>query len=119
MDGIISEGTFKYLSDLPKKDRLSSVGMLASKKTEYVFKNGEPVSCEDKTSEYAGFFFYAAKRTFEIMQELKVILDNNYLFTWVDCIYFKPSEEAMSEAMIYLDSIGFPHSPEVLTRIYR
>lgn len=114
-DGYISKDLFKYLSKLPKKDRLSSVGMLASKKDIFEFKGGVTNSKTTARSEFSPFFFYAVKRTFEIMSELKKILGPDYLFTWVDGIYFLPNADKIYEVEAYLRSIKFPFSKDMLS----
>lgn len=114
MDNLISLETFKYLTKLQKQDRLAAVGMLASRKEIFHFKNGQPETVENKRSEFSGFFFYAVKRTSEIMGELKKICGNDYLFTWVDGIYFHPVDKIMNECREYLKEIKFPFSYESL-----
>lgn len=115
LDGIISEDTFKYLGRLPKHDRLASVGMLAAKKKIFEFnKKGTVVQFEQSISAYENFFYYAVKRTFEIMQGLKAILREKYLFTWVDGIYFHPDMERLIACEDYLREIGFGYSEEIL-----
>lgn len=111
---LISEETFNYLSTLPKKDRLASVGMLASKKRHYRFDGKDYKFLNEEENPLAGFFYLAAKGTFDIMSKLKQICGNDYLFTWVDCIYFKANEEVMSNCLCYMENISFPYSPEVL-----
>jgi hypothetical protein len=114
-DGLISEDTFMYLSRLDKKQRLASVGMLASHRDIFHFKSGKINKTDEYNSEFSNFFFHLVKRTSEIMDELKLICGNNFLFTWVDGIYFMPDESIMSECAQYLESIKFPHSMDVLT----
>ena len=114
MDELITPKTFRYLSKLIKKDRLSAVGMLASKKQVFEFRNGEPQNVHEERSEFAPFFFYAVKRTYEIMSELKKICGKSYLFTWVDGIYFLPDPGIEKECKTYLREIGFPFSVEHL-----
>lgn len=115
MDRIISDDTFNYLKTIPKSDRLASVGMLASKKTDFYFdSDGVITDVVEKRSEKENFFFYAVKRTFEIMTELRGILGDRYLFTWVDGIYFQYDPEAMLYCAEYLDSIRFDFSAEIL-----
>lgn len=115
-DGFITGKTYRYLSKLPKHDRLASVGMLASKKKTFVFsKIGTVIQYESSVSPLENFFYYAVQRTFEIMQELKSILRGNYLFTWVDGIYFIPDMAGLIRAENYLRRIGFRYSEEILT----
>lgn len=115
-DGYISLDTFKYLSRLPKHDRLASVGMLASKKKMFAFGgHGGITTFEQSISPLENFFYYAVQRTFEIMQTCKALLGGSYLFTWVDGIYFTPDMAGLVRCENYLRSIGFPYSEEILT----
>lgn len=113
---IISQDTFNYLSRLPKHDRLAAVGMLASKKKSFSFDRfGTIRTYEETISKLENFFYYAVQRTFEIMCELRAILGQDYLFTWVDGIYFRPSMEGLTRCEDHLRRIGFRYSEEVLT----
>lgn len=114
-DGMITKDTHKYLSKLVKKDRLSAVGMLASKKQVIEFRKGQAVGEREERSEFAPFFFLAVKRTFEIMSELKKICGKSYLFTWVDGIYFLPDPGIEKACKQYLHQIRFPFSSEMLS----
>lgn len=117
LDGYISEATYTYLSKVNKQERLASVGMLASKSHTFYFSNtGEPVDAPaPEISPYANFFFYAVKRTADIMDELKAICGNTYLFTWVDGIYFLPDEQVFADCCECLEKIGFKYSVEYLS----
>lgn len=112
-DGMITEDTFNYLSKCNKQERLASVGMLASKKKKFKFNSGEIYDFDETVSPTSPFFFYAVKRTYEIMSELRAIIGQSYLFTWVDGIYFSdPSKAKACED--YLTSIGFRYTTEEL-----
>lgn len=113
-DGYIDKETYDYICASRKQERLASVGMLASRKNIFEFRKGKPVAERSDVSLYSGFFFYAAKRTFEIMDELRQICNEDYLYTWVDGIYFLPNEKAQAECKKFLDSIGFKHTVDNL-----
>lgn len=115
LDEMITKDTHKYLCKLVKKDRLSAVGMLASKKQVIEFRRGQATGEREERSEYAPFFFYAVKRTFEIMSVLKKICGNSYLFTWVDGIYFLPDPGIEKACKEYLKEIRFPYASEMLS----
>jgi hypothetical protein len=115
LDEMITKDTHKYLCKLVKKDRLSAVGMLASKKQVIEFRRGQATGEREERSEFAPFFFYAVKRTFEIMSELKKICGNSYLFTWVDGIYFLPDPGIEKACKEYLKTIRFPYASEMLS----
>jgi hypothetical protein len=114
--GIIREDSFKYLSRLPKHDRLAAVGMLASKKRTFGFsQKGDIKILEHTISPLENFFYFAVKQTYEIMTVLKMILGNKYLFTWVDGIYFLPDMDKLIACEDYLRKIKMKYSEEILT----
>lgn len=116
LDGYIGKDTYTYLTALPKHDRLASVGMLASQKKIFAFdRKGTIRTYEQSVSPLENFFYYAVKRTFEIMQDLRIILRRSYLFTWVDGIYFTPDMDGLIGCEDYLRRIGFRYSEEILT----
>ena len=114
IDGLIREDTFKFLKSLSKQDRLTSVGMLASTKHIFYFKDGEIISYNSEVSPYSNVFFHCIKRTYEIMQHCKNILKNTFLFSWVDGIYFT-GRGFNSEVCKYLIRMNLPYSENVLT----
>lgn len=109
-DGYIKEDTFNYLLKCSKQQRLAAVGMLASKKQEFQFKEGKIIAFDEHISPTSNFFFYAVKRTAEIMDNLKQICGNDYLFTWVDGIYYQPSKKVTNLCEQYIKSIGFNYT---------
>jgi hypothetical protein len=93
-DKVISDKSFAFLCALPKPDRLAAVGMLASRNTTYTFnKKGEIIDVQKYVSPYSNVFFYAVKKTFHIMNQCKNAIGEDFLFSWVDCIYY-PTEKA-------------------------
>jgi len=113
-EGIISDETHKYISNLSKAERLAAVGMLAARKEIFTFKRGVVQSVEEERSENSRFFFFAVQKTFEMMNELKAICGKDYLFTWVDGIYFLPRPGLREKCQEYLKKIKFPYSAEYL-----
>lgn len=109
-EGFIDKETYVYVCAGSKQERLASVGMLASRKEIFSFHNGVPISETEVVSENSGFFFYAAKRTFDIMDELKRICGQDYLYTWVDGIYFLPNVDTKEKCQEYLQSSGLKNS---------
>jgi hypothetical protein len=113
-DGLISEDLFNYICSMGKQQRLACVGMLAAKKEIFSFKNGVPELMPPKISQFAPFFYYAIKRCSEIMNELRRICGQYYLFTWVDGIYFRPSAKKIMECEQYLETVKIPCSVDYL-----
>jgi hypothetical protein len=88
-DGFISEPTYRYIMGLPKVDRLAAVGMLAGRKNIFSFDSTGKISGSIETVlPTSNFFFYAVKQTFEIMDRLKNEIGDDFIFSWVDGIYF-------------------------------
>lgn len=103
----ISKELFDKINNLQKKDRLKCLGLLAHKKNYFVFKNGVYEHFEKgKPNIYENVFFYCVSETFNLMQNLKVITENNFICCWVDCIYFKKYEN-INEIFYLLKSKGF------------
>lgn len=89
-EGYISLKLLRYLSKLPKQARLASVGMLASRKTKFIYTagNDEPQKIEI-VNPLSPFFYFAVQKTENIISDLRQnILKESYLFSWVDGIYF-------------------------------
>lgn len=114
-DSFIDEKTYRYICESKKQERLASVGMLASRKKVFQFKSGSPISEQEIVSDKSGLFFYAVKRTYEIMSTLQKACGSNYLYTWVDGIYFLPDEKAKRYCLWYLKQHHFNASFDVLT----
>lgn len=114
-DGFITKETFDYICKSAKKERLASVGMLASRKKIFTFKTGSVIDEQEIISEKSGFFFYAVQRTSEIMSEIQRIASKNYLYTWVDGIYFLPNKNVDFLCEHYLTENNFKYSVDQLS----
>jgi hypothetical protein len=90
---LIDEELYLLLINQPKQVRLVTLGMLAKAFNHRGYngakcENGESIYCNRKT-DYANIYFYAIEQTGIVMNTLKHILGDDYLFTWVDAIFFK------------------------------
>ncbi len=86
--GLITPKTYKYICKLKKDDRLACVGMLAAKKYIFDYLGKDIINFSEETLNTENYFYFCCKKTFDVMQELKKICGNNYLFCWVDSIYY-------------------------------
>lgn len=101
--GMICEDTFKYLASLSKENRLAAIGMLASRKNIFHFDGkGEIQNHEVAKSKYSDYFFYCVQETYKIMDECRMILGNDFLFIWVDAIYFSGNPEKADKIVDFL-----------------
>jgi len=115
-NNIISNTLFEKLFKMQKQDRLAIVGMLASKKQVFTFdESGEISNYETiEEPEQRNIFFFCVYTVYFIMQEIKKMLGENYIFTWVDGIYYKDNKHtaAISD---FLNAIEYPFKIEELT----
>ncbi len=86
--GLITPKTYKYICKLKKDDRLACVGMLAAKKYIFNYVGKKITSFDEEVLETENYFYFCCKKTFDVMQELKMICGDSYLFCWVDSIYY-------------------------------
>jgi len=112
-NGYISDNTFEYIQKLPKMERLASIGMLASNKKEFKFdSDGNIEEIQEIISPTENYFYFAVQETAKVMAEAKRIAFednmNDYLFTWVDCIYFK-SKDKIKDITDYFDSMNIKY----------
>jgi len=114
-DKVISKKSFDFLCNLPKPDRLAAVGMLAARNTVYHFnKDGEITQVIKNVSPYSNVFFYAVRKTFYIMNECANAIGNEFLFSWVDCIYY-PTESAGATVAECLNDYNLNFTDGLLT----
>lgn len=119
--GFISWQTLGYITSLSKLDRLGAIGMLASNKKVFHFdKNNKLTEYEDIISSTENYFYFAVNETFKIMDQAKeIMIENsmlsNYLFTWVDCIYFR-EKESIEKITNYFDSINLKYKVKNYTQ---
>lgn len=113
-DGYITKDTYKYLLSSTKNDRLSSVGMLASRKEHFDFVEGSPTTHNEEIAETAPFFYYAVERTYDVMSNLKAIVGKSYLYQWVDGIYFLPDKNLKKKCINYLKTQNYKYSIDML-----
>lgn len=88
-DGFISLTTFEYLCGIGKTQRLASIGMLARKKNIITFENGKAKNFEINKKETSPIFYHLVQKTNFIISEIRKLDEINFLFSWVDGIYFE------------------------------
>jgi len=102
---LISDETFANVCKLSKENRLAAIGMLASRKNIFHFdETGNVYEHEQKKSDTSDYFFFCVQETFRIMDECKHILGDDFLFIWVDAIYFKGDMNKANEVVNYFKS---------------
>ena len=110
---VISEETFDWINNTSTKNkksktaRLKSVGMFASNPMKLIFENGEITDFEQKRNPFAWVFFLACQKTGEAMELCKKELGDDFLFYWVDGIFFRNNQEKIAKITEILKTLGF------------
>lgn len=89
--GLITQKTFNYLLKLRKMERLTSVGMLATSHVKYFYSGGKCVDFKPYREPTAQIFFFLIDEINYLMQDIKWILGNDFIFYWVDGVFMKPT----------------------------
>lgn len=112
--GLISKKTYSYIMQLAKMDRLAAVGMLATSHIKYHFKDGKCVGFDPYREPTSEIFFYLIDEINYIMQDLKFILGNDFLFYWVDGVFFKPTTSVRKIESVenLLTTLNYPYRYE-------
>ena len=72
-----------------KKARLIALGNLAKVQTVFEYNGSEFLKPTEIKSPTENIFFKVSQQTDDIMNNLKLIADENYLFYWVDAIFIQ------------------------------
>ena len=103
----ISEPLYEKGLLMPKKTRLIALGALAKKITVMKYTGDEFLPIEFiKSVKTQGVFFRVAQLTSYLMQELKFISGDDYLFFWCDAIFLK-NETAFKLCVDYLEGMNY------------
>lgn len=110
----ITEKTFNEINELEKKERLICLGLLAYRPIIFRYLNGEEFDFFVKENEYENAFFYCVKKTGEIMNECRQVLGKDFIFSWVDGVYFQPTEENKQKVVSVMEKHGLKFSFDIL-----
>lgn len=109
----IQKSTFEFLAKLPKRVRLIAVGMLASNKDIFSYQDGVPIFHDKITNPLENYFYWCLDKTAEVMRNLKAKLETDFIFTWVDSIYYLPhaANDLIIENEIKLSGLSGKFTP--------
>lgn len=88
--GLITQKTYDFICSLPKQERLVCVGMLARSYSKYTYKGKECIKVEFHREPTAQIFFFLIQEVEYVMRDCKWYLGKDYIFHWVDGVFFKP-----------------------------
>jgi len=119
--GLISDEIFNKISELPKKERLVCLGLLAYEPQFFEYENGKLKPSESRRikNEFSNVFFWCVKEVSRIMTLCVQKLESDFGFFWVDGIFFKDTQEnreAISE-IFRIENVNFTVEETDITEI--
>lgn len=115
-DGYLTEEIYNKGKTVSKFARLVALGNLA-KVIYHLNFDGKEYNFEGTTeTETANIFFNSCLKTSEIMQKLKYLTFDDFLFFWVDAIFVK-SEDAKNRVENYLEGFDIPFKIRKIDKI--
>lgn len=113
--GFISQETFDFCNTLKQKsDKHKAFGMLATNYTCFDCKGTDVLRSYSEVNERQRMYFFAVVSEISaVMQQIKSELNNDFLFYWVDGVYFK-TKKAADRAQAILKENGFDSSFDIL-----
>jgi hypothetical protein len=113
---LITEATYQRISTLPKVERLPVVGMLATSYTKFIYDKGECIDVKVHRAETANVFFYLIDEINYIMQEIRHLLGNYFIFYWVDGVFFSEEtpKSTIKEVEHFLLELGYRYKYEAV-----
>lgn len=110
------------MAALPKPERLSSVGMLAYEPLITTYTDGEvknpELDMQTRKSKYRDVFFYCVSEVSKAMSEVMHELGEEFIFFWVDGIYFKSGYKNRKKVMDILDRYSYEYSYELVKNFH-
>ena len=118
MMGVISKEIYVEGLKKDKITRLASLGSLAKRKEVYKY-DGESYNHVETIRSYEteNLWFAICYRVSEIMQEIMKSLGEDFVFYWVDGVYFKRTEENIKKVTDYLSECSYECKFEEVSKI--
>jgi hypothetical protein len=119
--GIISDDIYVKGSkgNISKKARLTALGSLAKKTYNYKFKGDKLLdTIIDKEPLLENLWFTICKRVSDVMHQVIEELNGDFIFYWVDGIYFQNTKENVAAAMNVFIENGYQSKFKKVNQIY-
>lgn len=108
--GVISEEIYDIgmSGEISKQARMVALGSLAKKTYHYTFHGQRLIKAEEERSlDTENVWFTICKRVADVMQEIKKIMGEDYLFYWVDGVYVKNNPEVIEKVQSIIAAWGY------------
>jgi hypothetical protein len=116
--GLIDETLFNKIIALQKFKRLPIMGAIASIKEVSEYVNGVKVSTEIlKNDELRNAWFFVSLKIDEMLNQCVILSGNDYLFYYVDGIYFNANEALKNKIINYFKNKNFKSNTVICEKI--
>ena len=119
--GIITDDIYRRGSKgtISKKARLTALGSLAKKVYKYEYKGNKLIeSSVEKDPLLENLWFTICKRVSDVMHQVIESLGRDFVFYWVDGIYFKNNPANVAKAMSVFIENGYNSKFRKINQIY-
>lgn len=108
--GVFTEGFFKECLQLPKAIRLKMMGAMAANVTIYEYVEGRIDKCYVMNDKYLrAIWFSICRYVDQCMRDIKNFLMKDFIFYWVDGIFYKDTKGANDVIESVMKAYGFEH----------
>lgn len=105
--------------NISKKARLTALGSLAKKSYKYVFKGDKLLdTIVDKDPLLENLWFTICKRVSDVMHQVIEQLGDDFIFYWVDGIYFRNNADTVASVMNTFIESGYNTKLKKINQIY-
>lgn len=120
--GVIGNSLFKECLALPKRKRLRIMGSIATTVTTYEYEKGKIRDCFVMNNKYLrSLWFSICRYVDQCMIDVKNVLGSDFIFYWVDGIYFKQGKSVDKRIKLIgtiMQSYGFDYGIESVKNMY-
>lgn len=108
--GVFTDDFFKECLQLPKAIRLKMMGAMAANVTIYEYVNGRIDKCYVMNDKYLrAIWFSICRYVDQCMRDIKNFLVKDFIFYWVDGIFYKDTKGAHDVIESIMKAYGFEH----------
>ena len=116
--GVINDKIYQrgQKGNISKQARLTALGTLAKKVYLYQFKGNKLEKVNTETDPLLqNLWFTICKRVSDVMNECIRAMGKDFIFYWVDGIYFNKNDKKEAQIKDFLNKKGFGYSEDTLT----
>jgi hypothetical protein len=112
--GFLSEETAEFIEKRNKLHRLQAIGIFAGQKRIFKYEKGILSDVDLWQNPLKNVYFFAAKKTDNIIKSAAEISGDSFLFFWFDGIYIRPHRRAEKMITDFFESNNIAYKKELI-----